>query len=128
MIPGPLFVGIDLGTSGCRALAIDGDLQPIAAATVSLTAPPRRDACSEQDAEAWWDAVDKVMAQLTGQIDPAAIDAITVDGTSGSIVLCDTQGTPVMPALLYNDARAGNEAVHRHWLRIPEPSVARAIC
>jgi sugar (pentulose or hexulose) kinase len=111
MIPGPLFVGIDLGTSGCRALAIDGDLQPIAAATVSLTTPPRRDACSEQDAEAWWDAVDKVMTQLTGQIDPAAIDAITVDGTSGSIVLCDTQGTPVMPALLYNDARAGNEAV-----------------
>ncbi len=110
MISDPLFVGIDLGTSGCRALAIDQDLRPIAAGTVSLSTPPRRDVCNEQDAETWWDTVDKVMTQLTGQIDPAAIDAIAVDGTSGSIVLCDTQGTPVMPALLYNDARARDEA------------------
>ena len=111
MIPAPLFVGIDLGTSGCRALAIDRELRPIAAGAVSLGTAPRRDACSEQDAETWWDAVDEVMARLTEQIDPAAIEAIAVDGTSGSIVLCDGQGTPVMPALLYNDTRARNEAV-----------------
>ena len=110
MIPAPLFVGIDLGTSGCRALAIDRDFRPIAAGAVSLSTAPRRDSCSEQDAEIWWDAVDKVMTQLTGQIDPAAIDAIAVDGTSASIVLCDAEGAPVMPALLYNDARARGEA------------------
>ena len=110
MTPAPLFVGIDLGTSGCRALAIDRELRPIAADAVHLSMPPRHDAGSEQDAETWWDAVDEVMDRLTGQIDPGAIDAIAVDGTSGSIVLCDGQGTPVMPALLYNDARAGDEA------------------
>ena len=110
MIPTPLFVGIDLGTSGCRALAIDRDLRPIAIGTVTLSAAPRHDARSEQDAETWWEAVDNVMTQLTGQIDPAAIAAIAVDGTSGSVVLCDAEGAPVMPALLYNDARARDEA------------------
>ena len=109
MIPTPLFVGIDLGTSGCRALAIDRDLRPIAIGTVTLSAAPRHDARSEQDAETWWEAVDNVMTQLTGQIDPAAIAAIAVDGTSGSVVLCDAEGAPVMPALLYNDARARDE-------------------
>jgi len=106
-----LFVGIDLGTSGCRAIAIDHDLQPVAAAEMSLTAPRHRGDQSEQDAEDWWNAVDQVMTELTTLINPKTIDAIAVDGTSGSIVLTDAVGTPVAPALLYNDARAREQAV-----------------
>lgn len=106
----PLFVGIDLGTSGCRAIAIDRDLRPVAAGAAALAAPQRRGACSEQDAEIWWRAVGDALEKLTGQINPHAIHAIAVDGTSGSIVLIDDKGTPVTPGLLYNDARAQEQA------------------
>jgi D-ribulokinase len=105
-----LYVGIDLGTSGCRAIAIDRELRPAAAVNVPLPAAQRHDGRSEQDAEIWWSAVGEVMDGLTGHINPSTIDAIAVDGTSGSIVLTDDQGTPVMPALLYNDARAREQA------------------
>lgn len=108
--PSPLYVGIDLGTSGCRAMAIDESLEPVAHAKVALPSPPRRASRSEQDAEVWWRAVCEILGELTGQINPRAIHAIAVDGTSGSIVLSDANGAPVAPALLYNDARAGDEA------------------
>lgn len=110
MSPRPLFLGIDLGTSGCRAIVIDEQLRRVAGGEVPLAAPQRHDACSEQDAEIWWSAVVGVMDELTGHIDPGAIRAIAVDGTSGSIVLTDAGGTPLMPALLYNDARAREQA------------------
>jgi len=110
MISSPLHVGIDLGTSGCRAMAIDQNLEAVASAATDLPPPQRHGAGSEQDAEIWWQAVREVLGELTGRIDPGAIRAIAVDGTSGSIVLCDDSGSPLAPALLYNDARAREEA------------------
>jgi sugar (pentulose or hexulose) kinase len=110
MIQPSLFVGVDLGTSGCRAMAIDHDLKPVAAATVALPAPSRSGSHCEQDAEIWWQAVGEVLRALTDKIAPGAIHTIAVAGTSGSIVLCDENGAPVAPALFYNDARARDEA------------------
>jgi D-ribulokinase len=110
MSPTPLYVGIDLGTSGCRALAIDQDLALVAGAEVELPPPQRQGAESEQDAEIWWQAVCAVLSDLTGQITSTAIQAIAVDGTSGTIVLSDDHGIPVAPGLLYNDTRARAEA------------------
>ena len=106
----PLYVGIDLGTSGCRVMAIDHELQPVANGKAPLATPRRQGNTCEQDAEAWWSAVCGAIDDLTEHIDPGSIHAIAVDGTSGSIVLTDDVGTPVSPGLLYNDARALEEA------------------
>lgn len=105
-----MFVGIDLGTSGCRAVAIDGALHPVAGAVMAMPPPRRHDACSEQDAANWWSAVEEVMAALLEQINPWDVHGLAVAATSGSIVLTDDEGTPVMPALLYNDRRAREQA------------------
>lgn len=106
----PLYVGVDLGTSGCRVMAINRELQPVADGKAPLAAPRRQGNTCEQDAEAWWVAVCDAMDDLTEHIDPGSIHAIAVDGTSGSIVMTDDQGIPVSPGLLYNDARALEEA------------------
>ena len=119
-VPNPLFVGIDLGTSGCRAMAIAQDLTPIANAAVVLPVPKRDGPNCEQDAELWWQAVLEVLTALSNRIDPGAIRAIAVAGTSGSIVLVDEQGAPVAPALLYNDARARDEAARIAAVAPPE--------
>lgn len=105
-----LYIGIDLGTSGCRALAIDSERTLCAQAVVALPPPHREGPRVEQAPHVWWQAVVHVLAQLTQHIDPQQVHAIAVDGTSATLVLCDAQGQPLCPGLLYNDSRAVAEA------------------
>ena len=93
------YAGLDLGTSGCRLIAIDGNQAVRAEARVVYPAD------AEQSPALWWDAVQQVMAEIPETI-RANLQGIAVDGTSGTILLADADGNPTTPALLYNDARA----------------------
>ena len=113
-----LFIGIDLGTSGCRAVAIDehGDIQ--GNAVVDLPSPTRSTSGNtlgnkggvEQDAHLWWDAVCLCLSRLTKKINSNEVAAIAVDGTSATLLLADESGIPLGPALMYNDSRATQQA------------------
>lgn len=106
----PVFVGIDLGSSGCRAMAIDHQAQICAQAVVALPLPQRKGLCIEQDPKLWWDAVQSVLAKLVASLSSPAIAAMAVDGTSGTILLTDGNGVALTPALMYNDTRALSQA------------------
>ncbi len=113
----PLYLGIDLGTSGVRAQAIDARGHLHAAAGAPLPPPDVRAGRIEQDPALWWEAVCRCLAGIVGAgIDRKRIRAIAVDGTSGTLVLCDRHGTPLAPALMYNDRRppAWVEPITRH--------------
>jgi len=103
-------LGIDFGTSGCRGVVIDAAGAIHAEATVPL--PPSRGdgAAAEQSPEAWWQALAQLMPKLLHSCDPAAIRAIALDGTSGTVLLTDPTGEPLTPALMYNDNRAVAQA------------------
>ena len=105
-----LAIGIDLGTSGCRAVAIDarGDIH--AQAAVAMPAPVRDGVAVSQEPALWWQAVEHCLSQLLTGIPTTEISAIAVDGTSASLLLTDAEGTPQGPALMYNDARAQDQA------------------
>ena len=105
-----LFLGIDLGTSGCRAMAIDEANTLVAQYAVPLPAPGQQGKNIEQDATIWWQAVLQLLRQLFTDIDARRIAAIAVDATSATVLLCDREGRPLHPALMYNDARADEEA------------------
>lgn len=105
-----LFVGIDLGTSGCRALAIDSDGQVQAEARTSLPTPSKSGPAIEQAPTLWWQAVCETLDQLLSRIDRNSVKSIAIDGTSGTLLLVDEQGAPLGPALMYNDARSRHEA------------------
>ncbi|MDH4133209.1 MAG: FGGY-family carbohydrate kinase [Gammaproteobacteria bacterium] len=107
-----MFVGIDLGTSACRAVAIDAKGQMLAQAGAPIPLPLKKDSQVTQDPTLWWKAVTASLSQLLKQIDPGRVAALTVDGTSGTLLLTDEKGSPVTPALMYNDARAQDEALH----------------
>lgn len=106
----PLFLGIDFGTSGCRALVVDSAGQVAAGSEAALPAPvrpaPRR---AEQDAAVWWSALVQVVRGLPVEM-RAGVAAIAVDGTSGTLLIADGRGRPLGPALLYDDARADAQA------------------
>lgn len=108
--PLPLFIGIDLGTSGCRAIAIDAQGGIHAEAAVELPAPIRTDTHIEQAPQLWWSAVCECLESLTAHIDAGRVQAIAVDGTSATLLLTDAQGDPLGPALMYNDTRASAQA------------------
>jgi len=105
-----LYVGIDLGTSGCRATAIDDAGKVAASARAGLPAPEHRGTSVEQAPELWWDAVLEVLGKLCRQVPAHAVRAIAVDGTSATLLLTDGEGRPLAPALMYNDSRAREEA------------------
>jgi sugar (pentulose or hexulose) kinase len=102
------YLGIDLGTGGVRACAIDAEARIVGVATTALP-PPRQDGDAiDQDPALWWGAVVETIGKLT--VDRNAIRRISVDGTSGTLLLADGDGKPLTPGLMYNDARAGAEA------------------
>ncbi len=105
-----IYVGIDLGTSGCRACAIDASANILALCTQPMAAPITNHHDVEQHAELWWQAVSAVLDQLFITINPQQVKAISIDGTSGTVLATDAEGTPLAPALMYNDSRCSEEA------------------
>jgi len=105
-----LFIGIDLGTSGVRACAIDQNERLLHLCSTSLPSPVKNNQSITQDPSLWWKATDQVLRQLLAQIDPAEVVAISVNGTSGTLLLCDDNGLPVADALMYNDASCAEQA------------------
>jgi hypothetical protein len=105
-----LFLGIDIGTGGVRACAVDaqGNIQGIASA--ALPSPRQEGDAIDQDPELWWQAAVKAILKLGQRVDLARVEAIAVDGTSGTLLLVDADGRPRSLGIMYNDARAAEEA------------------
>jgi xylulokinase len=104
-------LGIDIGTTGVRAAAFDGDGSVLAdareAGGYSTTAP----GYAEADAERWWDQVCACCARVGGRTPLAAVDAVAVTGQAPTAVVVDGEGRPLRPAVLWLDVRADREAV-----------------
>ena len=110
MTEGALYIGIDVGTSGCRAEAVDDAGASVARATAGLE-PPRRDGDHvRQRPELWWQACTQALQALADQVAMARVQAVAVDGTSGTVLLTDADGRPLGDALMYNDSGCRKEA------------------
>jgi D-ribulokinase len=101
-----LALGIDVGTSGVRVVATDANHGMVDFAETSLPTPLKIGKSIAQNASLWWQAVSHALDKLRGRISFERIAAISVDGTSGTIVAVDGRGTPLAPASMYNDASA----------------------
>jgi len=107
----PLYIGIDIGTSGIRACAISHTKKLLHTCNTTLPAPIIKQKSITQAAELWWQATQQVLNELLNTIDASQVQAISVNGTSGTVLLCDTAGTPLAPALMYNDASCTEQAM-----------------
>lgn len=113
----PCFVGIDLGTSGCRALAMNEAGRVLAMVRAAL--PESRttpEGGSQQDPGSWWRATCEVLRSLSATLKGHRPAALAVDGTSASLLLADAAGDPATPALMYDDQRAREQARRIHDL------------
>jgi sugar (pentulose or hexulose) kinase len=105
-----LFLGIDIGTGGVRACAINAEARIAGFGQVALPAPRQDGDAIDQDPELWWQGVKGALVALGKSVDLAAITRVSIDGTSGTLLLADGEGKPLSPGLMYNDARAADEA------------------
>lgn len=98
-----MFAGIDLGTSGCRLIMIDSDDVVQHEARIHYASP------DQQTPALWWSSVCDLLATIPPTL-RQTLSAISVDGTSSSLLLCDKNGEPSSPTLMYNNACASVEA------------------
>ena len=108
--PDPVYLGIDLGSSGCRVVAINTAGEQIARSEAPYPAATRKDNHLTQDPTRWWKAVHECLLHILKETDPLAVRALCVDGTSGTVLLADDKGAPLTPAIVYNDQRATEQA------------------
>ncbi|MCX4186321.1 FGGY-family carbohydrate kinase [Methylophaga sp. OBS4] len=104
------WIGIDLGTSGCRAVVINAQDNIVAQQHLSFPPSVSTAPASEQNPQQQWQYVKQLLLSLLADLKNFRIRAISVDATSGSILLTDKQGRPLTPLLMYDDARAKQQA------------------
>jgi xylulokinase len=94
-------VGLDVGTSSVKGLAIDeeGTVVGVAERGYPLSTP--RPGWSEQDPEDWWRGAVEVLDEL----DAASAAGIGVSGQMHGLVALDDADRPLRPAILWNDGR-----------------------
>lgn len=101
------WLGIDLGTQGVRAVLLDDSGIVLGRGSAALALGRRSGSRHEQDPGQWWAALGVASRQaLHGA---AAPDGVAVDGTSGTVLVQDRDGRPRSAALMYDDARAGDD-------------------
>ncbi|TPK57557.1 carbohydrate kinase [Mesorhizobium sp. B2-4-19] len=95
----PLVIGIDIGTSGARAVAMRPDFSITGQSAVRLDEFGQ----NPRSPSAWWQAARAALTELLSGIDRTAVRAIAVDGTSGTLLAVDAAGRPLVEPLMYND-------------------------
>lgn len=100
-----ILIGIDLGTSSLKAVALKGGAVLASASEPIQTRAPQP-GWSEQDPKDWVQAADRALCALTAKIAADEVVGISLSGQMHGLVLLDAEHVPVMPALLWNDNRA----------------------
>ncbi|HIC81344.1 MAG TPA: carbohydrate kinase [Kiloniellaceae bacterium] len=118
------YLGIDLGTSGVRVVLADNRDRILTQLQAPLPQPDQQNGRVRQDPTLWWQAVDGLLMRLGAEADLARVAALAVDGTSGTILLCDEAGEPLAPARMYND-RSAVDAGRSIDAVAPDDSMAR---
>jgi len=106
-----VYLGIDVGTSGVKAVLCAEAPRPVAQAEAPLALSRPHSLWSEQDPESWWQGVEATVLALRDAA-PEAMSAVTGIGLSGQMhgaTLLDGSDRVLRPAILWNDGRCGAE-------------------
>jgi xylulokinase len=106
-----LLLGIDVSTTGVKALLVDERGQVVASASVPHASSSPHPLWSEQWPEDWWDgAVAAIRSALAESGVPAgAVRAVGLTGQMHGMVALDEAGAVLRPAILWNDQRTAAE-------------------
>ncbi len=106
-----LFLGIDVSTTGSKALLINQDGDVVGSATMPHALSTPRPLWSEQEPSDWWEAVAKSVRQALAlaEVSGESVSSIGLTGQMHGLVLLDENKEPLRPAILWNDQRCADE-------------------
>lgn len=147
----PYYLAVDLGTTGCRSILFDTQLNLISDSYREYALETPKEKWAQQDANLWWSLTLETAAEAIAksQIDPKEIAGISISSQGITVVPVDENLTPLYPAMTWLDVRAeaqtqrmeavwGTRAAFTHtgkridpcytlpkllWLREEEPEV-----
>jgi xylulokinase len=102
-------LGLDVGTSGVKALLVAMNGEVVASTTTPLTLSTPQPGWAEQDPDAWWQA-SVASIRAIRELEPRApVAAVGISGQMHSSVFLDAKGDVIRPALLWCDGRTTAE-------------------
>lgn len=104
-------LGIDISTTGAKALLIDEQGGVVSSATTPLSLSTPRPLWSEQDPAEWWSGAANSIRQALAQAGASGeqVKAVGLTGQMHGLALMDIQGRVLRPAILWNDQRTAAE-------------------
>jgi xylulokinase len=100
-----VMVGLDVGTSGVKAIAVSEDGEVVSSAEVGYPLSTPKPGWSEQDPEDWWRATSEAFDAL----DAPEVSGIGLSGQMHGLVALDDSDAVIRPAILWNDQRTGEQ-------------------
>jgi len=106
-----LLLGIDVSTTGAKALLVDELGQVISSATTPYPLSTPYPLWSEQDPHEWWQGVSQSVRQALAQAGTSGevVHAVGLTGQMHGLVLLDAGNQVLRPAILWNDQRTSDE-------------------
>jgi len=106
-----MYLGIDLGTSGVKAILLDASQRVVAEGHAALQVSRPRSGWSEQDPDDWITACETAVNQVRQAVplEFRGLEAIGVSGQMHGATLLDSRDRPLRPCILWNDGRATDE-------------------
>jgi xylulokinase len=98
-----VLVGLDVGTGGARAVAVNDSGEIVAEASSEYPLHTPRPGWTEQDPEDWWEGAKEVLAKVAAEA--GEVGGIGLTGQMHGSVFLDGSERVIRPALLWNDQR-----------------------
>lgn len=98
-----MYIGIDLGTSGVKAILLSEDQRILASHSEPLQVARPHPLWSEQDPKRWWQATDTALRALAAGHSLRDVKALGLTGQMHGATLRDKRQRVLRPAILWND-------------------------
>jgi xylulokinase len=107
----PYLLGLDIGTSGTKALLCDEQGRVVGTVTAEYPLHTPRPLWSEQDPADWWQRAKQALVAVVAQAgaDAAQIKGLGLTGQMHGAVFLDEDSQIIRPAMLWNDQRTAAE-------------------
>jgi len=117
-------IGVDVGTSGVRAVALDSANVALAMSRTPYTDFDLQSSGSYRSPEIWWAAVRRAVRSVVKQLPERKAVALSVDGTSGTVLPIDQHGEPLSEPMMYNDTIDDTSILRSIASAMPQHSAA----
>ena len=104
-----LYIGIDLGTSAVKLLAMDGEGKIVNIVSKEYPIFFPHPGWSEQNPEDWYEKTIEGLKELLEKCDKSQVAGISFGGQMHGLVALDAQDRVLRPAILWNDGRTGKQ-------------------